>query len=553
MNKSHSISAASQSLREVFSASEYIIPDFQRPYSWEEEHCERLWEDLLKFWESSSSQEEKYFLGSIVTFRTKDAKKLKVIDGQQRLITIALLMKALFMRDNANRALEICIKTTHPHTAEVEQKSRIKSEVIESDDRDIVQIIKASENELQLKKGKLYDNFRCLQKGIREWEENSNDFPRQLEEFIGYLLDRVILLPIECAEEDEGLDIFVTINDRGMQLEDSHIFKAKIYQKFKKDQDREKFKEDWNELKEPQQAFRDYMYVLRAEDSDTSKERKLRTYYLKDKWKKVSEDPNKLMDNIRKIDRAAQWVEKNVWWQTLGLHTQQYWRFPILTYLHKHGELDEVNAFELKGKDKDDAFNKLCVAVTQYFFFKSLMGRTINRMKLPTFQVCIDIAKGKSNVTKAFEDDINKELEEIDRDRNQLKKRFEVISSRYNKGLLAIANLNSEDSDQLPPLKTLHVEHILPKKWDNSYYDQWNEESVKKAMNKLGNLLLLEEPLNIKGSNEFFAYKKKKSYQYSKVPEAVKLANDPKDEWTYNLFEERHKETVERLLEFFLE
>ena len=52
-----------------------------------------------------------------------------------------------------------------------------------------------------------------------------------------------------------------------------------------------------------------------------------------------------------------------------------------------------------------------------------------------------------------------------------------------------------------------NIEHILPQEWCN--YDQWDEESHKKNIEKLGNLVILEKSLNIKASNEFFQRKKR--------------------------------------------
>lgn len=44
----------------------YRIPEYQRPYSWEREQCEKLWEDLRDFADSSPDKQDQYFLGNIV-------------------------------------------------------------------------------------------------------------------------------------------------------------------------------------------------------------------------------------------------------------------------------------------------------------------------------------------------------------------------------------------------------------------------------------------------------------------------------------------------------
>ena len=89
--------------------SDFLIPDYQRPYAWEEGQCQTLWDDIFSFafpdnnYENFNKDEE-YFLGSIVTFENENNKK-EVIDGQQRLTTLMLLLRAFYskfgnMQDN---------------------------------------------------------------------------------------------------------------------------------------------------------------------------------------------------------------------------------------------------------------------------------------------------------------------------------------------------------------------------------------------------------------------------------------------------------------------
>ena len=78
----------------------FLIPDYQRPYAWSEEQCRTLWNDLLAFAIPEIDGEEfdedrDYYLGSIVTFRNKE-NKAEVIDGQQRITTLMLLLRAFY-------------------------------------------------------------------------------------------------------------------------------------------------------------------------------------------------------------------------------------------------------------------------------------------------------------------------------------------------------------------------------------------------------------------------------------------------------------------------
>ena len=109
-----------KTIRKLFqdTPTDFLIPDYQRPYAWTEEECFTLWEDLKAFCfpeDNSSlfdSENDFYFLGPIVTFRNRsENNKLEVIDGQQRLTTILLLLRAFYekygkMKDNPSQKIK---------------------------------------------------------------------------------------------------------------------------------------------------------------------------------------------------------------------------------------------------------------------------------------------------------------------------------------------------------------------------------------------------------------------------------------------------------------
>ena len=99
------IQATPKEIRKVFNDS-YIIPDFQRPYSWEKEQCETLWDDIVSFHATAPADGERYFLGNIVV-NPAEGGKWSVVDGQQRLTTLLLLVKAFFKSAGTYTALEM--------------------------------------------------------------------------------------------------------------------------------------------------------------------------------------------------------------------------------------------------------------------------------------------------------------------------------------------------------------------------------------------------------------------------------------------------------------
>jgi hypothetical protein len=89
------LDSADRSLREILSTYFFFIPRFQRPYSWEPEQVEELWEDAVQ--ESGDD----YFIGSMVVHK-KGKDTVAVIDGQQRLTTLMMLLCAIRDAAEAN-------------------------------------------------------------------------------------------------------------------------------------------------------------------------------------------------------------------------------------------------------------------------------------------------------------------------------------------------------------------------------------------------------------------------------------------------------------------
>jgi len=81
------IESQDQSIRDLLGSSYYVIPRFQRPYSWDSENISDFWNDVVV---NASSD---YFIGSMVVYTLSG--KLGVVDGQQRLTTIMVLLSCL--------------------------------------------------------------------------------------------------------------------------------------------------------------------------------------------------------------------------------------------------------------------------------------------------------------------------------------------------------------------------------------------------------------------------------------------------------------------------
>ena len=241
--------------------TKFLIPDYQRPYSWEREHCETLWDDITDFSfpfdHDFDSNNDKYFLGTILTFQN-DSYEHEVIDGQQRLITFLLMLRAFYAafeniqcanRENILSSVGQCVWHTDDFGNVNKTSIKLKSEVVS--DEDVVEFKKILETgkSTQGNKSNYAENYRLFQKWIATFKYSNPDGFSYLPMRI---LNNCILLPIEVDSQNTALRIFTTLNDRGMPLTDSDIFRAQLYKLFSRDgkQAKEDFIKRWKTLEE---------------------------------------------------------------------------------------------------------------------------------------------------------------------------------------------------------------------------------------------------------------------------------------------------------------
>lgn len=94
------------------------------------------------------------------------------------------------------------------------------------------------------------------------------------------------------------------------------------------------------------------------------------------------------------------------------------------------------------------------------------------------------------------------------------------------------------------------VEHILPRNWQDTCYQNLNKDEANRYIESIGNKMWLEKSLNIKASNHYFKSKKEK-YKNSKFQEAIALSKLAQNEWGKDDIIKRENEIFEKLYIFF--
>jgi len=545
------IQATPKEVRKVFSDS-FVIPDFQRPYSWEIEECETLWDDIVSFHSTAPEDEERYFLGNIVINPTEGGK-WSVVDGQQRLTTLLLLIKAFFKSAGTYPALEKCLRVLDKRTDELTDELRVKSDVLAEDAINLHKIIFDTMSDED--DSKLAINFRYFVDTINDWRKTSDNSADALLNLIDTFLDKIVLLPIECGSGDDALTIFQTINNRGMSLTDADIFKAKLYHAVP-EQKRKEIIDDWKLLGTPENTerlFRVLMHIIRAESGIIDKEIGLRAFYTANKSKHLANWQN-IMASLKAINAADKpWGNDlansgfiNSLWAILETYPNLYWKYPLYVYLHKYGETTLDDELLLDAKYEAE-LEQLLTESVKYYFLKGAVHNSVNSVRDTTFKVCAAIASEKdyklefnSNITPGDKNKMYSILEDSS------------IGWRYLRGFVTLASYLNPRQDKTALSLMLwdryDLEHILPKAWN--HYDGWTQDIYESHLNMLGNLIPLERAKNIKAQNEFFI-KKKAFYKDSIVQDAIELVSVPDNKWTPQSVENAHLEKILRLCAFF--
>ena len=533
------ITAKPEDIRTIFSR-EYQIPMFQREYSWEQEQCETLWDDLIDF-HNEKDKKDKYFLGNIVVHPIDESEKFSVIDGQQRLTTLLLLIRALFDNAGTVKALEECLKIKDKLSSELTDNIRLNSDVIEGDKKNLEKII--LEGRCDDENSRLNINYDMFKKKISDWKQGKTS--DKLNKLILTFLDNVVLLPILCETEDDALNIFETINNRGLSLSDADIFKSKLYAGIESSK-RSEFIDEWNDLNDQEDLFRILMYICRAQENDISKEKGLRSYFSSKTGR--LQNTGDVMASLKKINAIIDTktgIYNDSLWNILENYPNQYWRYPLYVFLHKYLIWKEDCELYLPEEHYEE-YKKLVMLTTAYYFVKGVVYNSVNTVKDTTFKVCAKIENNDNYLS-----------EYIDNMGNDLKIFYDKLESadlgRCKRGIILLSGfLNKsqsvEDFYDLILNSSIEIEHILPRKWSDN--NDWDEQEAKEVMETLGNLAPFEKKLNISASNEFFK-KKKKAYKESKFADIQDLSK--LDKWDYDEVKIREKNIISRIKSFIKE
>ncbi|MGL2472981.1 DUF262 domain-containing protein [Helicobacter pylori] len=503
----------------------FSIPVYQRNYTWEEENCEKLLQDIVGI----SQNKKTHFMGSItyILHLIDDEKSLRklqefvIIDGQQRITTIMLLLKAIETKipnEGIKKEIDGLLNLTG-------QRLRLKP--IKSDKEAFDLVMQNRSHELQ-GISHIRDNYRFFTKELDKYLEKGY----RIEEIYGaFLRLKIVAIGLELGEDDPQV-VFESINATGVQLKGLDLIRNYLMMGENSDNQNRLYKTYWVPLEDwlGEKDLNDFILTyLRIYFEDKLKKEEREVYYaLKDHHRdNFSDDIQGLMSDMREygriyqifLDRDHYFLERGDSQQLANLRLRIKDLMKIQFGVAKPFILRCARDFE-EGKLDYENFHEILQILISYFVRRSVCGDPAPALaellyslyKQLEEDVSADALKrylGKSVGQAAFPND------------DKIKAAF-LVRNAYAANqvckfiLLEIEKLSNAEP---PREENLEVEHFYPKtptqEWRDMVGDYFTFE--QDYLNNFGNLTLSGQNQNQRLGNKSYEAKIALMEQYSSL------------------------------------
>ncbi|EJB47155.1 DUF262 and DUF1524 domain-containing protein [Helicobacter pylori] len=227
--------------------NQFVIPIYQRVYSWKKEQCEQLWDDIIKI--GGNDKMNGHFIGSIlyVLDGNTPSSPLLIIDGQQRLTTIMLLFIAL--RDHLNDEDELLEKFSRK---EIESylinnnkngDKKFRLILSESDKDTLLSLIDENKRKPSEPSVKIVENFKLFEKWISENTGKLETIFKGLEKLM------IVWIALEKGKDDPQL-IFESMNSKGIELTQTDLIRNYIVMETEVEKQEDFYNGYWRAMEE---------------------------------------------------------------------------------------------------------------------------------------------------------------------------------------------------------------------------------------------------------------------------------------------------------------
>lgn len=537
------------SIEECFRECFYIVPDYQREYVWTDKEVLQLLEDINEQIDADSIRE--YFIGTILVSPTEQKNHFEVIDGQQRLTTFFLMLcalKQMFHGEPHEHTIGELISTSYTD-CNGEIRTSLKLEPRYENAGDVISRLVELDTDPKAVHSKIQASgiasFGSLENLINAYDtlccyfHDNCDSLNDLKKYWGYLANNVVFIQIS-TDVSSALKIFETINERGVGLNPMDLLKNLLFTQVGHEQFAQ-LKDEWKKITKPL-------------EEDKEKPLRFLRYFLMANY--VIE--NKRADAIVREDEIYDWFisSDNALKCNYANRPFEFVRMVIRNVKHylnfKNGMGNDGNtsipidnlkrltggAFSLHyvlllaaanfPKPLFDYFVNQLESFLFYYIFTKTPTKELERNfsrwadELRIIADCSDLQQQKTQLNEFVIHKFEKNMADKSQELVDALKRLTFHSMQQYRMRYFLARLTqyvdmafkgTKASEWLGPMTNLEIEHILPSQPTPELFNKWNSDNwganYDEYKIRLGNLALLEKPINIVAGNDFYDEKKR--------------------------------------------
>ncbi|MGY3794895.1 DUF262 domain-containing protein [Aquimarina sp. 433] len=501
----------------------YQVPLFQRDYSWKEENWDDLWLDINNALESNT----RHYMGSIVLIK-KEKKQLEIIDGQQRLTTLSLLALSCIriieelIQNNENKSdneqrkdilMRKFVGFKSAKSLMFSPKLKLNKLNNPTYSSYLIQFHNVPNKSKLAKSNKaLLEAYEYFYKKLKQEVFKDNDTDNLID-FIEFIGDNLQFIQITVVDELNAYLVFETLNDRGIPLTVTDLFKNYLFSKVAED-DQEHIKNKWDNILS-YVRHRDFSNFLRY--YWISRNRLITEKELFKAIKRTVSDQKDVIDIITNLEVHAEVFN------ALSDPKDDLWKGQSDLIYH----LTELQIFGIKqpfplllsAYEKFDIITftkvvKICSVVA--FRYTVISGLKTNILEQVYSKAANNIIKGISTNASQVFSDLSQLYVSDEIFTNQFTLKTINTKSKNRLARYIIYNLENKNSNRSTfdfEQDSGTLEHILPE----NPSDDWNNSFVKDTqiefIYRIGNFTILEGKLNKECENKLIEEKKIK---YSK-------------------------------------
>ena len=499
----------------------FVIPVFQRKYSWTEKQCQTLWDDIISL--SERGADAGHFIGSIVCYQVNDEEMPGVInekiliDGQQRLTTLSLIMIAIartyMQMGEEGTKIANAIMNQYVLNADFDGEDKYKLIPTYDDKETFIALIENRENELKTYSQNMLDNFKLFY-------DNLDNDKETLEKIYKGINKLDIVYVVLTKNQDNPQLIFESMNSTGKGLSQGDLLRNYLLLGGDSSEQKDLYENYWKPI---EQDFGQDDYVNKFDfflrDYLTMVERKtvnLGVGY--DEYKEYYSDKNiskrDMLKDLRRFSKYYSRIyrcidndkELNDLWKELKIQRVDVANPFLMQVYSDYEEAQETHEYELSKQD----FIDIIKTINSYVFRRYIVGIPTNSLN-KTFAVLYNsISKDdyKNSVIatlmlldsyKEFPNDEEFETSFFTKDIYTTRLKNYILEKLENDNHLNSITIDGSD---------ISIEHILPETKEDSFKQWWKEalganwkELKKNNEHRLGNLTITKGVYNTQMSD----------------------------------------------------